>query len=175
MKTIGKNLNNIDGHKSIYINNTSGDDSEDEMSSNGENIKIVPGNKMYSRVTATDVDSRNKKTIHGGSSNKNSITPQYEDIKTSELNGASLPGKVFGSLRYHSNNPICNENSPDEIGRTVPIRRGGDRIHIFSSSMCRDISEVLLNDKLNCGSAQIHLQYTEDENRTKYVSTSKNI
>ena len=141
--------------KSVRFSNTSGDDSEDEISSYAGNIKIVPGNKMYSRATAAGVDSRNN------------VTPQYEDMKASELYGTSLPGRVFGSLKYSSNNPICGEISPDETGRTAPIWRGGDRIHIFSSSICRDMSEILLNDKLKYGSAQIHLHRGRKSNEIR--------
>ena len=76
---------------------------------------------------------------------------------STSLNSASIPDKKFGSLRYSSNNTPCQENSPDESGRTIPILRAGDNIHIFSSSICRDVSEVLLNDKLLSGTAKIHL------------------
>ena len=59
--------------------------------------------------------------------------------------------------RYWVHYSFSSIDSPDEIVRTIPLDGAGEKIHIFSSSMCRDVSEVLLNDNLISGTARIHL------------------
>ena len=112
---------------------------------------------------------------------KNTFEREMKDMKnerrreSSTTSALSIPSKAFGSLRFSSNNQQSRENSPDESGKTIPLdtpiipgicsyssvtagkKVDRENIHIFSSSMCRDISEEEFNLKLNKGTSQIHL------------------
>ena len=76
---------------------------------------------------------------------------------------------TFGSLRFSANNPQTVENSPDETGRSIPFRTADqtEKIHIFSSSMLRDVSEDDFNSKLLHGTAKIHLHRGKKANDIK--------
>ena len=76
----------------------------------------------------------------------------------------------LNTLKYHSNNPQTKECSPDEKGKTTPLSNmntetagddmkedEGEQIHLFSSSMMRDVDEEEFNSKLDKGAAHIHL------------------
>ena len=150
-------------------NTSTSSESDDITSDERDSIKIVPGLKLYSTMVSdphskssdkelnveTQLESRSE-DINVATQLK-PLTKKMNIASVKKPNDASIPDKKFGSLRFYSNNPLCKENSPDETGQTVPLTRGGEKIHIFSSSMCRDISETLLNDQINSGTARIHL------------------
>ena len=106
-----------------------------------------------------------------------SMKASEKPVEYTPVNINQLPHnkQKYGSLRCPSNYPQSKEVSPDETGKTTPlnplIRPGGslysqalssgedteEQIHIFSSSMMRDVSEEEFNSKLNNGTAEIHL------------------
>ena len=106
-------------------------------------LKVVPGLKTYSATVDTS------KEMISEDNAREVPTPQ----------SMNHPTPKFGSLRFHTNDAPTMENSPDERGETVPLKTG-DRtgnVHIFSSSMLRDVSEKEFDSNLIHGTAKIHL------------------
>ncbi len=130
---------------------------EEELSSESDDNRepaVVPGLKSYSGAVS------NQETVDQQTRPPNNAASGYVTGST-----------VLGSLRYHANNPLTRENSPDELGQTVPldyipelippqssrtpssqptsyVTKEGRKVMIISTSMTGGINDANFNEKV---------------------------